>query len=100
MEKKGARNFALKFYKSKTWKSASAAYRAAHPLCEKCLTKGIYNPAQLVHHRIHIDENNLSNPQITLNPDNLESLCRKCHGEEHREERQTFEFAEDGSLVL
>lgn len=97
---KGARNFALKFYKSKTWKSKSKAYRNEHPLCERCLAKGAYTPSQLVHHKIHIDESNYTDPNILYNDGNLQALCRDCHAEVHSNKPERASFNSDGSLNL
>lgn len=94
----GARNFALKFYKSKAWKQKSKMYRALHPLCEKCLEKGIYTPSQCVHHKIHITRDNMSDPEILMGDNNLQALCRDCHAAEHSK-RQPVKFNSDGSLI-
>lgn len=98
-KQKGARNFALKFYKSKSWKVRSANYRKAHPLCERCLKKGLYVPAELVHHKIHITEENQHDIEVLLGEGNMESLCRKCHGEEHSG-YEKVEFDPEGRLIL
>lgn len=102
MKKKvGARNYALKFYKSKAWKERSVTYRKQHPLCERCLAKGIYTPAALVHHKIHIDENNMNDPFILLSDENLEALCHDCHNDEHSGRvEKARRFNPDGSLIL
>lgn len=100
MNRNGARNFALKFYKSKNWKAKSVSYRKQHPLCERCLKKGLYVPAQLVHHKIHIDQSNFEDPMILLNDNNLESLCRECHAQEHSTKGEKPLFNPDGSLLL
>lgn len=96
---RGARNFALRFYKSKAWKHKSKTYRQAHPLCERCLAKGLYTPAELVHHKKHITEENQYDQNILFSDENLESLCRKCHGEEHSgSEKAKFDM--EGRLIL
>lgn len=97
--KTGARNFALKFYKSTAWKNKSVAYRKAHPLCERCLKKGLYVRSTLVHHKIHINMNNYRDPKILLDDSNLEALCTDCHAEEHST-KEHIQFNADGSLVL
>lgn len=55
----------------------------AHYLCENCLRKGIYRPAEIVHHIIELDPHNIENPEISLCFDNLEAVCRECHDEYH-----------------
>jgi 5-methylcytosine-specific restriction endonuclease McrA len=55
----------------------------AHYLCENCLRKGIYRPADVVHHIIELDPINIENPEITMGFDNLEAVCNDCHNEYH-----------------
>jgi len=38
--------------------------------------------AEEVHHIIELTPENISDPTITLNPDNLISLCHNCHTKE------------------
>lgn len=72
------------FYKSKTWQACRDNYlKSVGGLCEKCKAKGLIVPAIIVHHKIHLNANNITDPSITLNPVNLIAVCRKCHGEEH-----------------
>lgn len=74
------------FYSSKQWKKCRDAYvKYKGGLCEKCFEKGIYSPAEIVHHKIHITPDNVEIPEITLSPSNLMLVCRKCHAEEHGE---------------
>lgn len=96
----GARNFAQKFYKSKFWKKKSLDYRKEHPLCERCLKKGLYVPSQCVHHKIHINEENYQDPKILYDDSNLEALCNQCHAEEHSGKGEAVRFNPDGSLIL
>ncbi len=96
----GARNYARKFYASKTWTKRSLAYRKAHPLCERCLKRGLYNRAECVHHKIHIDESNYKNEHILLDDSNLESLCGDCHAKEHAKTTTIYyEYDENGCLI-
>ena len=97
-DKEGARNFARKFYSSKAWKSKSKAYRAMHPLCERCLKHGIYSKSTCVHHKEHISRNNQYDWSILLGDENLESLCDDCHAKEHAK-HTSYEFNEDGTLI-
>lgn len=79
-----AKEFARPFYSSKAWQECRNEYaRRVHHLCENCLKQGIYKPGVLVHHKIEIDPININNPEITLNFDNLELLCRACHTLKH-----------------
>lgn len=79
-----AREFAKRFYSSKAWQSCRNEYmQRVHYLCENCLRKGIYKPAEIVHHKIELDPINIENPEISLCFDNLEAVCRDCHDEYH-----------------
>lgn len=79
-----AKPFARKFYSSKAWQDCRNEYakRRAY-LCENCLRRGIYNPGEIVHHKIELDPINIEKPEIALNFNNLELLCRQCHAEVH-----------------
>lgn len=79
-----SKEFARKFYSSKAWQDCRNEYaRRKHYLCENCLRRGIYRPGVIVHHMIELDPVNINNPEIALNFDNLELLCRDCHAEVH-----------------
>lgn len=79
-----AKPFARKFYSSKAWQDCRNEYaKRAHHLCENCLRKGIYKPGTIVHHKIELDPVNIERPEVALNFDNLELLCRDCHAEIH-----------------
>lgn len=79
-----AKAFARKFYSSKIWQECRNEYaRRHHYLCERCLSRGLFVPGVIVHHKIELTPENINDASITLNPDNLELLCRDCHAEEH-----------------
>ena len=97
-----ARPFARSFYDSKEWERVRAYCLMRDRYC--CQHCGL--PAQEVHHIIHLSPDNIWDPQISLNPDNLVSLCRDCHFEQHREDANKgadcadgFVFDEFGQLV-
>lgn len=78
------KEYAERFYKSSRWRECREAYaKSVSYLCERCLARGIYKPGEIVHHKVHISPENIGNPNITMNFDNLELLCRDCHGQEH-----------------
>lgn len=98
-----AREFAKKFYSSKTWQDCREAYmKRAHYLCENCLRKGIYKPAEIVHHVIELDPVTIEKPEIALSFDNLEALCRECHAEAHtlRSEGRRYVIGDDGRIII
>ena len=77
-------NTIREFYSSKQWTQCAIAYRQSKQgLCERCLKKGLIVPCDEVHHKIRLTKENINNPQISLNFDNLEALCSECHDKEH-----------------
>ena len=73
------------FYKSTAWQQCRRAYAAAvGGLCERCLARGIVSAGRVVHHKQHLTPETIDDPDVALNWDNLELLCRDCHGDEHR----------------
>lgn len=45
------------------------------------------SPAEEVHHRKHLTPSNIDDITVTLNPNNLVSLCRDCHFGVHKEDK-------------
>ena len=79
-----AKEFAKKFYSSKRWQVCRNGYAAMRGhLCEECLKHGIYKPGVIVHHVEELTPANINRPEIALNWNNLELLCRECHKEIH-----------------
>lgn len=93
------RDFAKPFYKSQAWLHCRFAYaKSRGGLCENCLAKGIYRPGEIVHHLIHITPENVTDPNVTLNWDNLVLLCRDCHGEAHQTVERRYKVDELGRV--
>jgi 5-methylcytosine-specific restriction endonuclease McrA len=89
-----AQEFAKSFYKSAAWLKCRESYiKSVHHLCERCKdgTLGF-----IVHHKIYITEQNINDPSITLNHDNLEYVCHDCHNKEHHGSKH--EVVEDGLM--
>lgn len=94
------KDFAESFYKSKTWQRCRAGFvKSKGGLCERCLSKGIYRPGEIVHHKIHLTPGNISDPNITLSWDNLELLCVDHHAEEHRRVKRRYKVDELGRVT-
>jgi 5-methylcytosine-specific restriction endonuclease McrA len=93
-----AREFSKKFYESQAWIRCRNAYRQSKfGLCEQCGQPGVE-----VHHKIWLMPDNINNPDITLNWDNLILLCRKCHAEIHMTTpatRSDVMFDDHGNLI-
>lgn len=80
--------FADAFYKSWTWRRCREGYlKHVGRLCERCAKHGLIVPAEQVHHKIKLTPENLKDPAIALNWDNLEALCSDCHQAEHKKKR-------------
>lgn len=80
-----AKDFALAFYRSKAWLDCRKAYiSSVYGLCEGCNdgTQG-----RVVHHKILLTKDNICDPYISLNGDNLEYLCTDCHASRHSKEQ-------------
>lgn len=69
-------------------------------LCQDCLKKGIYTPAEEVHHIVELTPSNVSDPNIALNADNLISLCRECHRARHSTNSRRYTIDENGKVTI
>ena len=75
------------FYNSRQWRQLSRAFLLSkNYICERCGA-----PAEIAHHRKYLNAANVTDPKISLNPDNLEALCLACHNAEH--------FADGGAVA-
>lgn len=78
-----AKDYAKKFYNSAVWKHCRRSYIAERQaidggLCETCHKRyGV-----IVHHKVWLTEENITNPEISLNHDNLKLDCIECHNAE------------------
>ena len=78
-----AREFAKAFYNSKEWQNTRKYILMRDKyLCVKCGA-----PAEEVHHKKHLSPSNITDTEITMNPENLVSLCRECHFAEHKADK-------------
>ena len=92
-------SFAHTFYMSSAWIKCARAYRVErNNLRERCLERGLIVPGAEVHHKIRLTPENLSDPAIALNWDNLELLCKQCHLDEHKPRR--WRADESGHVAL
>lgn len=92
-------DFARIFYSSKAWKDCRKAYtKSKGGLCERCLSNGLITPGEIVHHKIHLTPDNISNEDITLNWNNLQLLCRDCHAATHKPAKR-FSVDEMGRIT-
>lgn len=78
------KDYAKQFYSSRAWKNCRKAYaKSVGGLCEICLADGLIVAGEIVHHKKHINPNNVHDPEILLNWDNLQLVCRECHAKIH-----------------
>lgn len=73
------------YYQSPIWKTTRLTYRTEHPICERCLSKGVVASMTDIHHKCPFGLGKTADERWTLltDKDNLVSLCNKCHHEVH-----------------
>ena len=80
-----AKDYATAFYGSKKWKDIrKQVAEESFYICSIC-GKPTYSNQGIVHHKTPITEDNIDNPSITLNKNNLMYVCRNCHEALHKE---------------
>ena len=79
--------FEVAFCRSWVWRRCAAGYKKKVIYCERCAKKGLSVPGVEVHHKIRLTPDNVNDPEIALNWDNLELLCLACHKAEHAKRR-------------
>lgn len=83
------KEWAKAFYKSQAWKVCrDGIWRRDGGLCQDCWRRGVLTPAEEVHHIKPLTPLNIRDPEISLNPSNLISLCRECHRARHAGETE------------
>ena len=88
------------FYHSRAWKRLSKAFlMSRNYICERC-----GKPAEIAHHKKYLTAENVLDPAVSLNPDNLEALCMECHNMEHFGQGGAcaagLAFDENGNIVV
>lgn len=87
------------FYYSAAWKKTRAAYiKARRGLCEDCLARGVIKAGKVVHHVVHLNADNITDPEISLSWNNLRLLCQDCHAKQHGDFVR-YAFDTDGNVV-
>lgn len=78
--------FARAFYHSKAWQDVrKAALIRDGGMCQM---PGCSRPASVVHHKIKLTPYNIGDAEVTLNLDNLVSVCGECHAEIHARDKE------------
>ena len=94
-----AKTWAKKFYNSKAWKECRRSYiTKVHGLCQHC-----GKPGYILDHIVELTPDNINDPMITLNHDNLQYLCTPCHNrktfEKYSPVRYGLGFDAEGNLI-
>ena len=88
--------FAHGFYSSWQWIKCRRAYAVNKAgLCERCLARGLIVPGTQCHHKIRLTPENINDPDVSLNWENLQLLCEDCHQAEHRHTERRWSGMED-----
>lgn len=74
-------------YNNTAWRKLRNSYLKLHPLCENCLKEGKVVPAEDVHHKRSPFQKGEINWTLLMEVENLQSLCKECHGKEHAREQ-------------
>lgn len=83
MKKKDSKYYRL--IQSTRWRELRRRKLNDQPLCEICLEqRGLYVPATEVHHKVPCETAESNMERLMFSYDNLQSLCHKCHQDEHR----------------
>lgn len=91
--------WAESFYKSQQWQNCRNSYmKQARGLCEDCKAKGEIVPAVEVHHITFLTPQNITDPKISLNYENLVALCRECHRKRHGHRVARYNIDEQGRV--
>lgn len=94
------KDYAKGFYCSLAWKNTRRAYaKSKGGLCERCLAKGLYRAGVIVHHKVYLSPENINDPAVSLNWDNLELVCRDCHAQEHDGLKRRYTVDELGRVT-
>ena len=94
------------FYTSWTWRKCRKAFAESRgDLCERCMKRGIIEPGSKdrpleVHHKVPLTADNVADPKVALNWENLELLCKTCHDEERERKAKRWRIGPDGRVIL
>lgn len=93
--------FAEPFYNSPAWKQTREEYkRRVGGLCEVCWSEGIVKAGVIVHHKIPLTPENISDINIALGWDNLQLVCRDCHAKYHDTRKRRYKLDEMGRVIF
>lgn len=96
-----AKNFSDKFYHSKKWKNIRAfVLQRDFYVCQICKIPN----SNTVHHIKELTLQNIDDASISINPDNLVTLCSRCHNLIHNkykynEDSKRYTFNAEGNVI-
>ena len=96
-----AKAFSNRFYHSKKWKEIRAfVLTRDFYLCQVCKIPN----CNTVHHIKELTPMNIDDPNISVNPSNLITVCKRCHDLIHdrykqSEDTQRYTFDEEGNVI-
>lgn len=105
------KEFAKAFYHSRPWKRVrELVIKRDKGLCQACKRRGEIKPGTIVHHKRPLTPENINDHTISLNPHNLECICKDCHEAEHKrleygafghasKEKPRIGFDADGNVI-
>lgn len=79
-----------KFYSSQPWITLRLSLihlriqRDGVLYCDHCRKRIKKQSDAIGHHKIELNDDNVDNPMVSLNPDEIEIICFDCHNQEHR----------------
>ena len=94
------------FYVSWIWRRCRKAFAESRGnICERCRKNGIIEPGSRdrpleVHHKIPLTADNVKDPNVALNWENLELLCKSCHDSERERHQKRWRINPDGRVIL
>lgn len=95
------KEYAQSLYSSKAWQHTRETYKKkVGGLCELCWARGIIKPGEIVHHKIPISPENINDPEIALNFDNLQLVCRDCHAQIHDRKKRRYKLDDMGRVIF
>ena len=59
----------------------------------------MYNPAEIVHHKIVLTPENINDREVALNWENLQCVCRECHAKIHDRRRRRYRLDDMGRVT-
>lgn len=70
-------------------------------LCELCMEQNKIVPAKIVHHKIHMDKNTVTDSSLAYGFDNLQAVCMDCHNRIHHSSSETRRYRfENGRMII